>query len=116
MAEDKSQPITNEHVVAALERGDYEAAARLARPLAEAGNSDAQCSMALLCEHGLGVPRDVEEAERWLVRAADQNNPVAWNNLGSLYSGIGRTEDAHRCYERAHALGFHAAAPYPPRQ
>jgi TPR repeat protein len=48
------------------------------------GNSDAQTTVALLYQCGLGVNRDVLEAERWLLMAAERGNPVAWNNLGSL--------------------------------
>jgi TPR repeat protein len=71
--------------------------------------------MGFLYEHGLGVERDVGEAERWLIKAANQDNPVAWNNLGTLYLGVGKTEDARRCYARAAALGLDVAKPYPPK-
>jgi len=59
---------------------------KLALPAAMDGNSDAQTMVALLYEGGLGVNRDVLEAERWLLMAAERGNPVAWNNLGSLYA------------------------------
>jgi len=70
-----------------FDRKDYEAVLKLASPHAVAGNSDAQCMVALLHQCGFGVERNVLEAERWLLKAAEQNNPVAWNNLGSLYAG-----------------------------
>jgi len=65
----------------------------------------------------LGVPRDIVEAERWLLRAAEQNNPVAWNNLGSLYLYLccegervpENKEKAGQCYLRAKELGFKPA-------
>jgi hypothetical protein len=51
--------------------------------------------------------------------AAERGNPVAWNNLGSLYASKipelrHRWNAAQECYERAQELGFKAAEPYPP--
>jgi hypothetical protein len=57
-----------EAVTIALQSGDREAALRLILPHAEAGNSDAQCEMALLSP-------DFEEAERWLLKAAEAGQP-----------------------------------------
>jgi TPR repeat protein len=81
--------------------------------------TSAQCLVALLYQCGLGVAPDVHEAERRLRKAADQNNPLAWNNLGSLYAACipelkHRWGDARRCYEKAKELGFDCAEPYPP--
>jgi TPR repeat protein len=81
----------------AFEHQDYELVLKLALPAATDGNSEAQTIVALLYKCGLGVNRDVLEAERWLLMAAERGNPVAWNNLGSLYApklvslGIGGT-------------------------
>ena len=66
----------------AFERQDYERVLKLALPAAIDGNSDAQTTVALLYQCGVGVNRDVLEAERWLLMAAERDNPVAWNNLG----------------------------------
>jgi len=35
------------------------------------------------CFMRLGVKRDLLEAERWLLKSTGQNNPTAWNNLGT---------------------------------
>jgi TPR repeat protein len=78
---------------------------------ANEGDSNAQCMMGFLCEHGFGASRDVQEAERWLRKAAEQNNAVAWNNLGTLLLGKGETEKAKGCYGKAVELGFTMAAP-----
>lgn len=48
-------------------------------------------------------------AARWLLKAANQNNLVAWNNLGSLYAQKlpefkDRWGDAQRCWEQAEKL------------
>ena len=86
---------------------------------ASAGNSDAQVMVSALYQTGLGVERDVLEAERWLLKATAQNHVVAWNNLGSLYASRhpelkDRWGDAQKCWEKAKELGFNLAAPYPP--
>jgi TPR repeat protein len=103
----------------AFEGADYELVLKLAMPPAIRGNSDAQTTVALLYQCGLGVNRDVLEAERWLLRAAESNNPVAWNNLGSLYASKipelrHRWDAAQECYEKAKQLGLNVAEPYPP--
>jgi TPR repeat protein len=103
----------------AFGKKDYDLVLRLAMPYAIAGNSDAQTIVALLYQCGLGVERDVLEAEHWLLKAAEQNNSVAWNNLGTLYASKQpelryRWSSAMKCYEKAKELGFNCAAPYPP--
>jgi TPR repeat protein len=103
----------------AFERQDYELVLKLALPTAMDGNSDAQTTVALLYQCGLGVNRDVLEAERWLLMAAERGNPVAWNNLGSLYASkvpelSHRWDAAQECYERARQRGLKVAEPYPP--
>ncbi len=103
----------------AFAKKDYDLVLRLAMPHAVNGNSDAQTTVALLYQCGLGVERDVLAAERWLLKAAEQNNPVAWQSLGTLYA-LGYPELRHRsrevrkCYEKAKELGLKVAEPYPP--
>ena len=80
----------------------------------QSGNSNAMCAMALLYEAGWGVPRDVEKAKQWLIKAAELDNPVAWNNLGTYYAQEGRQQKAHMCFERAKQLGLTLGQPYPP--
>jgi TPR repeat protein len=72
-----------EPTLAAFDLENYDAALRLALPHADAGNSDSQCMVALLYETGLGLNRDVLKAESRLIKAAEQNSCVAWNNLGT---------------------------------
>jgi hypothetical protein len=90
---------------------DFAAAREYVLPHANEGDSNAQCMMGFLCEHGFGTSRDVQEAERWLRKAAEQNNPVAWNNLGTLLLGRGKDEKAKACYCKAVELGFTMANP-----
>jgi TPR repeat protein len=70
--------------------------------------------VALLYQCGLGVEQDVRKAKEWLIRAAEQNSPLTWNNLGSLYAlRLPRLscgpEAAMECYRRAKELGFRCA-------
>jgi|SRR5215472_640072 len=95
-----------EAVTLAWKNGDRDSALHLTLPHAQAGNSDAQCTMALLSI-------EFEEAEGWLLKAAEQDNPVAWNNLGTLYV-LKDKQRALQCYKRAKELGFNCAHPYPP--
>lgn len=102
----------------AFEREDYQSAFRLCLASATEGDSEAQVMLSTLYQTGLGVERDVLKAEHWLVEAAAQNNPVAWNNLGSLYASMlpelkDRWANAQRCWERAKDLGLKVAEPYP---
>jgi len=57
-----------------LEAKKYDELWRYVLPHASAGDSSAQCLMGYLCEHGLGVATDVDEAERWLYQAAQPRN------------------------------------------
>jgi localization factor PodJL len=100
-------------VTAAIMEADYVTALRLVLRHAQAGNSDAQCAMALLYEAGWGVPRDVEKAKQWLIKAAEQDNAVAWNNLGTYYAQEGHKRSAYQCFQRAKQLGLSLGHPYP---
>jgi TPR repeat protein len=85
---------------------------RYVLPRAHAGDSNAQVLVGFLCEHGLGVPSDLDTAKHWLYKAAEQNNPVAWNNLGTFWATRGEKEKAKMCYRRAVELGFTMAVYY----
>lgn len=52
---------------------------------AEAGNSDAQCELAMMYEHGIGVPKDYQQAIKWYTAAADGGSPMAPYKLAQLY-------------------------------
>jgi uncharacterized protein len=108
-----------EEVLDAFKRKDYESVLRMALPHASAGNSAAQCMISLLYQGGFGVGQDLRKAEEWLLKAAAQNDALAWNNLGTLYIVGGAAfsngpEKAQECFARAKELGFAAGEPYPP--
>lgn len=94
----------------AYDRRDYQAALRLARPLANAGNPRAQYVMGLLHHFGRAVAQDHAEAARWYRLSAAQGNHFAQNNLGALYEqGLGverNLSEARRLYYQANAAGF----------
>ncbi len=84
---------------AAYQRGDYETALKLWRPLAAQGNAFAQSNLGFMYDSGQGVPRDLSEAAKWYRLAAEQGNPRAQSNLGSMYAaGEGVPQDNVQAY------------------
>lgn len=94
-----------------LEAEDYESSFRLLLPLAHKDMVRAQESVGLMYQIGLGVDRNVDEAFRWLQRAANAGSGVAAHNLGTLYQTceperpIDKGQSEH-WFERARNLGF----------
>ena len=85
--------------LAALDAGDFESALEAWRPLAEAGDAEAQVALAGLYRDGLGFPADLAQAVRLYRRAAEQGDAVAQLNLGGLYSrGEGVPRDFVQAY------------------
>jgi len=73
---------------------DYETALQLLRPLAEAGNADAQLQLSFMFEFGHGVETNDAESLRWLRLAADQDQAEAQYWLASTYQfGRGYSDD-----------------------
>lgn len=98
----------------AYDAGDYAATVAAWRPLAAAGDAEAQAALADLHARGLGVRRDPAEAARWYARAARQGHVVAQLNLGEMFAtGNGVARDAVSAYvwlARAAAQGSDWAA------
>jgi len=91
--------------LAAMARGDPAAAAAAWRPLAEAGQAEAQARLGFLYEKGRGVARDPGQAARWYRAAAEQGHAGGQYGLGRLYElGHGVRRDA------AQALAWYRAA------
>lgn len=67
------------------ERGSYDRALGYWKPLAEAGDCDAQAQLGRLYFEGKGVPRDYEQAIAWWRKAANQGQQKAQIALGDLY-------------------------------
>jgi TPR repeat protein len=59
----------------ALRRGDYAAAAKELRPLAERGDAEAQYRIGRMYEFGAGYTQDKAQGIAWLTKAANQGHP-----------------------------------------
>jgi hypothetical protein len=99
----------------AYDRGDFQTALRLIRPLAEQGDVTAQYNLGTMYYRGDGVPQDYKEAAKWYRKAAEQGYAVAESDLGAMYTdGRGVPRDyavAAEWYGRAARRG-HANAQY----
>ncbi len=85
--------------LAAYEEGDYVAALREWRPLADEGDLDAQFYLGEMHLRGKGVDRDFKKASEWLAKAAQAGHPRAQGVLGGLYAvGLGVPQDFGRAY------------------
>jgi|TARA_E500000178_G_C17000339_1_gene745320 TPR repeat protein len=75
-------------------RGDFGAALKLWKPLAEEGDVKTQNNLAWLYLKGDGVPQDLSEAARWFRKAAEQGLAVAQSTLAVMLArGSGVPKD-----------------------
>lgn len=70
--------------IEAWQRGNYAGAVSIWRPLAQAGDADAQFNLGQAYRLGRGVPINLSLAKEWLERAAAQNHVDAETTLGLL--------------------------------
>ena len=70
---------------AAFAKKDYPTALSLWRPLAEAGNAEAQRGLGILYDNGLAVARDKNQAVDWYRKAAAQGDAQAEYRLGMKF-------------------------------
>ncbi len=83
----------------AYDAGDYAATLSAWRPLAEAGNAEAQVALAGLYASGFGVAPDPRAAAAWYERAARAGHRVARLNLGDMLArGQGIARDRVAAY------------------
>ena len=67
---------------------------------AEKGDRDAEHEVAVMLEHGYGVPKNETEARKWLERAAGHGHVVAEYEFGlALRDGRGAVQDYGRAVE-----------------
>jgi TPR repeat protein len=79
---------------AAYKRGDYAAALKEWRPLAENGDASAQINLGVIYGTGYGVPQNNGEAVKWYRKAAEQGNANAQYSLGLMhFRGNGVPQD-----------------------
>lgn len=86
-------------------RGDYAGAVAQWRPLAEAGNADAQFNLGQAYKMGRGVPADAATAHSWYQKAARQGHEQAQVNVGLLLYNGGRRQEALPWIRKAVELG-----------
>ena len=83
----------------AFEKGDYERAFDLWRPLAEQGDQDAQNYLGIHYYLGLGTARNYALAKQWYMRAAENGHADAQRNLGLIYeAGHGAERDFEKAF------------------
>ncbi len=99
----------------AYDRGDFQAAFKLWRAAAQAGDARSQTNLGVLYALGRGVKRDTKAAVDWYRRAAEQNYPKGQYNLGLAYrggSGVEKDEAKAVALFRKAAKGKLASAQY----
>lgn len=96
-------------------KGEHLRAQRLLKPLALRGDAAAQHLLAIMYAEGQGVPKDAEEALRWLRLSAEKGFAPSQYNLGVRYAdGLDVEQDdgqAVAWFRRAADQG-HAEAAY----
>ena len=91
--------------VDAWSRGDFARAVAEWRPLAIAGDADAQFNMGQAYKLGRGVPIDPAQALEWFRKAADQGHLQAGDNYGIGLFQANRRAEALPYLERGAARG-----------
>ncbi|MSO68663.1 MAG: sel1 repeat family protein [Alphaproteobacteria bacterium] len=96
-----------DHGFALYSNGDFTGALEIWRPLAEAGDAQAQAWLGSLYANGEGVALDDREAFAWYLRSAEGGNAQAQANVGAFYAmakGVEKNEaEAVRWFEKAAA-------------
>ena len=91
--------------IEAWRRGAYADAVAIWRPLAEAGDPDAQYDLGQAYRLGKGVPINLAAAQSWLERAADKDHVDAQSTLGLLLFDSGNRAGGLRWLKTAAQKG-----------
>lgn len=91
--------------VDAWAQGDYDRALREWRPLADAGDADAQFNLGQAYKLGRGVPADIAAALEYYRKAAEQGHERAQDNYGLLLFQQNRRPQAMPWLERSAERG-----------
>ena len=86
----------------AAQNGNYTAALKEWRPLAEQGHSESQFVLGLLYRNGKGVEKDFSTAIKWYLFAAENGHAKAQAKLGYMYVN---GEGVNKNYVRAYMWG-----------
>lgn len=90
---------------AAWQTGDYDAAVRNWRPLADRGDADAQFNLGHAYRLGRGVPQNLTLAEQWYERAARSGHMEAQAMYGVILFQNGRRTEAMPFIQRGAEAG-----------
>lgn len=90
--------------IPALQEAAAQPVAELARKAA-AGDADSQFALGAAYDAGRDVPRDLAEALKWYLRAAEAGHLEAQNSVGSALQSDRRYGEALAWYEKAAAKG-----------
>ena len=92
--------ISHDDALKAYGAGDFEAAFKIWRPLAEDGDARAQFRVGELYIEGKGVAKNLAHARKWIEAAAQQGYTKAEHRMGEIYRfGIGVTANADTSYD-----------------
>ena len=86
----------------AAQNGNYTAALKEWRPLAEQGHSESQFVLGLLYRNGKGVEKDFSTAIKWYLLAAENGHAKAQAKIGYMYVN---GEGVNKNYVRAYMWG-----------
>lgn len=96
--------------IAAYNKGNYPAALKELRPLADNGDAKAQALLGEIYNGARGVPQDHTEAVSWYRKAAERGDAGAQVSLGMMYeNGTGVPQDnkeAVSWYRKAAEQGY----------
>ena len=99
----------------ALQKKDFETAAKILRPLAEGGLARAQSTLGGMYASGLGVPQSYTDAVAWFQKSAAQGFPEGETNLGIALGngqGIAKNEEQAAAWFRKAADQGYAPGEY----
>lgn len=104
-----------DRMLEALLQGKGEWVYSVTLPFAEAGIAKAQLVMGILHQVGLGVRQDGARALQFYRAAAEQHDPIAWKNLGTMHllglAGIPINKaQASECFARAKLIEIQETA------
>jgi uncharacterized protein len=91
---------------ALFEEGKYKEALERYRILAQGGSVNAQLRIGWMYHAGRGVNQDLDEAQRWYQKAADDNSPAGQFYVGILYRGQGQYQQAIAWTEKSALQGY----------
>ena len=90
--------------------GNYEYAYKIWEPLAYKGHAKSQATLAWMFHTGKGVHKNLKRALSWYRVAADNDQPIAQNNLGVFYEQgveVGKSyRTAANWYKKAAEVGY----------